>query len=331
MSPLLEVKNLRKSFRVSGSLGQSASKLVAVDDVSFNLQQGETLGLVGESGCGKSTTGKLIMQLQKADQGQVLFHGTELTELSAGRMRPYRRQLQMIFQDPFSSLNPRMTVGAILSEPLIIHKLARGKQIRERIIELLEKVGLTAEHENRYPHEFSGGQRQRVGIARALAVEPELIIADEPVSALDLSVQAQILNLLQEIQQQHNLSYLFIAHDLAVIEHVSDRVAVMYLGRIVELTGADQLYQNPRHPYTEALLNAVPIPDPEQQRPTPLSGEIPSPIDPPSGCYFHPRCPYASEICRQQQPPLTDIGSGHLTACHHQDQVGRYLVQRSIA
>ncbi len=331
MTPLLEVKNLRKSFRVSSSLGQAAGKLVAVDEVSFCLQKGETLGLVGESGCGKSTTGKLIMQLQKADQGQVLYNDTDLTKLSVGKMRPYRRQLQMIFQDPFSSLNPRMTVGAILSEPLIIHKLASGKQIRERVIQLLEKVGLTAEHENRYPHEFSGGQRQRVGIARALAVEPELIIADEPVSALDLSVQAQILNLLQDIQQEHNLSYLFIAHDLAVIEHVSDRVAVMYLGRIVELTSADQLYQNPRHPYTEALLNAVPIPDPEQARPSPLSGEIPSPIDPPSGCTFHPRCPYATELCRQQQPPLAEIGQQHLTACHHQDQVGRYLVSRVTA
>ncbi len=331
MANLLEVKNLRKSFRVSSALGQAGGRLVAVDDISFGLRQGETLGLVGESGCGKSTTGKLIMQLQKADRGQILYQGTDLTQLSASRMRPYRRQLQMIFQDPFSSLNPRMTVGAILSEPLVIHKLARGRQIRERVIELLEKVGLTAEHENRYPHEFSGGQRQRVGIARALAVEPELIIADEPVSALDLSVQAQILNLLQDIQREHNLSYLFIAHDLAVIEHVSDRVAVMYLGRIVELTSADELYRNPRHPYTEALLNAVPIPDPGQPRPAPLSGEIPSPVAPPSGCYFHPRCPYASEVCRQQQPPLNDIGSEHLSACHHQDQVGRYLLRRDTA
>lgn len=331
MVPLLEVRQLRKSFRTTDSLGGSSGRLVAVDDVSFSLAAGETLGLVGESGCGKSTTGKLIMQLQRADRGEVLFSGQELTKLAPRQMRPYWRQLQMIFQDPYSSLNPRMTVGSILGEPFLIHKLAPVKQIRDRVIELMEKVGLTAEHEQRYPHEFSGGQRQRVGIARALAVEPQLIIADEPVSALDLSVQAQILNLMQEIQQKHNLSYLFIAHDLAVIEHVSDRIAVMYLGRIVELTSADELYRNPRHPYTEALLNAVPVPDPEQQRPTPLSGEIPSPINPPNGCYFHPRCPYADEICRLQSPPLADCKNQHLVACHHHDLVGRYLINRTSA
>ena len=326
--PLLQTENLRKSFRVTGALGSSGSRLVAVNDVSFTLEQGETLGLVGESGCGKSTTGKLIMQLQKADQGRVLFDGTDLTTLSPRQMRPFRRQLQMIFQDPFSSLNPRMTVSSILSEPLIIHKLAPTHQIRDRVIELLEKVGLTAEHEKRYSHEFSGGQRQRIGIARALAVEPRLIIADEPVSALDLSVQAQILNLLQELQQEHNLSYLFIAHDLAVIEHVSDRIAVMYLGNIVELTNAAKLYKNPRHPYTEALLNAVPVADPDHPRPTTLSGEIPSPVNPPSGCYFHPRCPYADQLCRQQAPALLDLGDNHLTACHYSDKVGQYLIQR---
>jgi len=327
--PLLEVRNLRKSFRMTDSLGGSQKRLIAVDDLSFTLAEGETLGLVGESGCGKSTTGKLIVQLLQADQGQVLFAGTELTSLSPRRMRPFRRQLQMIFQDPFSSLNPRMTVGEILSEPFIIHKLAPGRQIRDLVIQLLDKVGLTAEHEHRYPHEFSGGQRQRVGIARALAVQPRLIIADEPVSALDLSVQAQILNLLQEIQQENNLSYLFIAHDLAVIEHVSDRVAVMYLGKIVELVTAVELYRQPRHPYTEALLNAVPIPDPGQPRPAPLSGEVPSPINPPSGCYFHPRCPYADNLCRESDPPLTDCGDGHLVACHHSHQVGRYLLRTS--
>jgi peptide/nickel transport system ATP-binding protein/oligopeptide transport system ATP-binding protein len=326
--PLLQIENLRKSFRTSNALGNSGARLIAVNNVSFTLEQGETLGLVGESGCGKSTTGKLIMQLQKADQGSVLFNGNDLTKLSPRQLRPFRRQLQMIFQDPFASLNPRMTVGNILSEPLLIHKLAAGRQVRDRVIELLEKVGLTAEHEQRYPHEFSGGQRQRVGIARALAVEPQLIIADEPVSALDLSVQAQILNLLQELQREHNLSYLFIAHDLAVIEHVSDRIAVMYLGNIVELTSADQLYRQPRHPYTEALLNAVPVADPSHQRPAPLSGEIPSPVNPPSGCYFHPRCPYADQLCRQQSPPLTDVGPNHLVACHHSDKVGRYLIQR---
>ena len=321
---LLDVRNLRKSFRTSDSFGENKGRLVAVDDVSFSLNEGETLGLVGESGCGKSTTGKVIMQLQKAEQGQVLFEDTDLTTLSARQMRPYRRQLQMIFQDPFSSLNPRMTVGEILREPFVIHKLAPNRQIREQIIQLLERVGLSAEHEQRYPHEFSGGQRQRVGIARALAVQPKLIIADEPVSALDLSVQAQILNLLREIQQEHNLSYLFIAHDLAVIEHVSDRIAVMYLGKIVELTTAEQLYREPRHPYTEALLNAVPVPDPERPRPKPLTGEIPSPVNPPSGCYFHPRCPYADELCRQTAPPLAECATEHLLACHHQEQVGRY-------
>ncbi len=326
--PLLQIENLRKSFRTSSTLGGSGARLVAVNDVSFTLEQGETLGLVGESGCGKSTTGKLIMQLQKADQGRVLFNDTDLTTLSARQMRPFRRQIQMIFQDPFSSLNPRMTVSSILSEPLIIHKLVPARQIRDRVIELLEKVGLTAEHEQRYSHEFSGGQRQRIGIARALAVEPQLIIADEPVSALDLSVQAQILNLLQELQQQHNLSYLFIAHDLAVIEHVSDRIAVMYLGNIVELTDAETLYKNPRHPYTEALLNAVPVADPDHPRPAPLSGEIPSPVNPPSGCYFHPRCPYADQLCREHSPPLTDSGDKHLVACHHSEQVGQYLIRR---
>ena len=321
---LLEVRNLRKSFRVNDALGRSAGRLTAVKDVSFSISQGETLGLVGESGCGKSTTGKLIMQLLEADGGEVLFEGKDLCSLSPARMRPYRRQIQMIFQDPFSSLNPRMTVGAILSEPLLIHKLVPGRQVRDRVIELLERVGLSAAHEQRYPHEFSGGQRQRIGIARALAVEPRLIIADEPVSALDLSVQAQILNLLQEIQQERNLSYLFIAHDLAVIEHMSDRIAVMYLGRIVEMAEASELYRNPRHPYTEALLNAIPTPDPDAPRPVALSGEIPSPVNPPEGCPFHPRCPYASELCRQQDPPLANVSEEHLAACHHSEQVGKY-------
>ena len=326
--PLLEVKNLKKSFRVSDPLGRKTGRLVAVNGISFAIEQGETLGLVGESGCGKSTTGKLILQLLKPDQGQIIYDGTELTSLSPGRMRPWRRRMQMIFQDPFSSLNPRMTVAATLSEPLIIHRLVPQRQIRDKIIELLEKVGLTADHELRYPHEFSGGQRQRIGIARALAVEPQLIIADEPVSALDLSVQAQILNLMQKIQQEQKLSYLFIAHDLAVIEHVSDRVAVMYLGNIVELCSAEELYRNPRHPYTEALLNAVPVPDPGHARPLALTGEIPSPVNPPSGCYFHPRCPYADSLCREQAPELVEISAGHLVACHHHHQVGRYLVDR---
>ena len=324
--PILEVRQLTRSFRVSDALGRTTGRLVAVNDISFFIKQGETLGLVGESGCGKSTTGKLIMQLLRPDQGQIFYNGTELTGLSANKMRPWRRHMQMIFQDPFSSLNPRMTVAAILSEPLLIHRLVPARRVRDKVIELLEKVGLSAEHEQRYPHELSGGQRQRIGIARALAVEPQLIIADEPVSALDLSVQAQILNLLQQIKKEQQLSYLFIAHDLAVIEHVSDRVAVMYLGKIVELCSAEELYKNPRHPYTEALLNAVPVPDPGHARPLALKGEIPSPVNPPSGCYFHPRCPYADTLCRNQAPALAEISPGHQTACHYYDRVGRYLL-----
>ena len=322
---LLEVKELRKSFRVSDPLGRAPGRLVAVNNISFAINRGETLGLVGESGCGKSTAGKLILQLIKPDSGQVLFAGEDLARLSPRQLRPFRRRIQMIFQDPFSSLNPRMTIGTILSEPLLIHRLTPAQKIRDRVIELLEKVGLSADHEQRYPHEFSGGQRQRIGIARALAVEPELIIADEPVSALDLSVQAQILNLLQEIQREHSLSYLFIAHDLAVVEHMSDRIAVMYLGKIVELSGAEELYRQPRHPYTEALLNAVPTPDPDAPRPAALSGEIPSPVNPPSGCYFHPRCPYADSLCRRLEPILTEIEGNHFAACHHSKAVGRFL------
>lgn len=324
--PLLDVENLNKSFKVSDPLGRRNAQLQAVCDLSLTLKRGETLGLVGESGCGKSTTGKLILQLQKADSGSVRFAGTDLTRLSARRLRPYRRQLQMIFQDPFASLNPRLNIGAILSEPLSIHRLVPSRRISDRVAELLEKVGLQADHAGRYPHEFSGGQRQRIGIARALAVEPQVIIADEPVSALDLSVQAQILNLLQSLRAEQDLSYLFIAHDLAVIEHVSDRIAVMYLGRIVEQCSAAELYRNPRHPYTEALLNAVPRPDPGSPRPAALSGEIPSPINPPSGCAFHPRCPYAQQRCRSERPELQPVGAEHLAACHFSEQVGRFLL-----
>jgi peptide/nickel transport system ATP-binding protein/oligopeptide transport system ATP-binding protein len=321
---LLEVNKLTKSFRVNSPLGRKDSRLIAVNNISFSLQQGETLGLVGESGCGKSTTGKLILQLLEADQGEILLEGVDLCRAGAKKMRHYRRQLQMIFQDPYASLNPRMTIADIISEPLQIHRLAPRKQLRERSVELLEQVGLSGDVLSRYPHEFSGGQRQRIGIARALAVEPQLIIADEPVSALDLSVQAQILNLLKEIQQRHNLSYLFIAHDLAVVEHVSDRIAVMYLGEIVELCTTQTLYAAPRHPYSEALLNAVTSPDPEAPRPKALSGEIPSPIAPPTGCPFHPRCPYADQICHQNKPELIEIAPGHQIACHHQDRVGRF-------
>ncbi len=322
MTPLLEVRDLVKTYRIPGKSGVKPASLKAVAGVSLQIAAGETLGLVGESGCGKSTIGKLIIGLTPADRGAVLFGGTDLIPLSARQMRPFRRQVQMIFQDPFSSLNPRMTVEDTLTEPLIIHRLCSASERPKRVAQLLDQVGLEAASAARYPHEFSGGQRQRISIARALAVEPELIIADEPVSALDLSVQAQILNLLREIQQEHNLSYLFIAHDLAVVEHVSDRVAVMYLGKIVEIASADDLYRQPHHPYTEALLRAIPHPDPAQSGcPAPLKGELPSPLDPPSGCSFHPRCPYASAVCRQQEPALLDFGVNRQVACHHSDKV----------
>ncbi len=328
MENLLDVRNLSKTFQTdSGGLGGGKRQLKAVDQVSFTLRKGETLGLVGESGCGKSTTGRLILRLLEADSGQVLFQGQDVLQLSQRQMRPLRREIQMIFQDPYSSLNPRMKVGDIIGEPLQIHGLARGRQLRDEVVRLMGTVGLTEEHYHRYPHEFSGGQRQRIGIARALAVRPSLIIADEPVSALDLSIQAQVVNLLQDIQKEFGLTYLFIAHDLSVIQHISDRVAVMYLGRIVELANADDLYRSPRHPYSEALLNAVPIPDPaRKRRHSPLKGEVPSAITPPSGCHFHPRCPYAREICNTTRPPLENQGNGHLAACHFSDEVGKFAI-----
>ena len=326
MTALLEIHDIAKTYRIPGKAGSKPGLLKAVDGVSLQIAPGETLGLVGESGCGKSTLGKLALGLIAADRGAVLYRGTNLTRLSANELRPYRRQIQMIFQDPFSSLNPRMTIGETLAEPLINHRLCAAKERQQRIEKLLDQVGLNAAAANRYPHEFSGGQRQRVSIARALAVEPDLIIADEPVSALDLSVQAQILNLLREIQVEHNLSYLFIAHDLAVVEHVSDRVAVMYLGKIVETAPADDLYRQPQHPYTEALLKAIPQPDPSLAgRPAPLQGEIPSPLNPPTGCYFHPRCPYATELCSQQEPELLNQSENRQSACHHKDKVGLNL------
>ena len=326
MAVLLTVQNLRKAFKVSANRpGATKQGLKAVDGVSFELRSGETLGLVGESGCGKSTTGKLLLRLIEPDSGTIIFDGQMVTGMPKSELTALRRDMQIIFQDPYSSLNPRMRVGEIIGEPLVIHGLARGNQIREQVLTLMVKVGLSPDHYDRYPHEFSGGQRQRIGIARTLAVQPRLVVADEPVSALDLSIQAQIVNLLKDLQQEFGLTYLFISHDLGVIEHVCDRVAVMYLGKIVEMADAEQLYTQPRHPYTEALLNAVPIPDPQRVRQHQiLSGEIPSPIDPPNGCHFHPRCPYAKEICRQEYPALTEQVPGHQAACHFSSEVGRF-------
>lgn len=326
MEPLLEVRNLAKSFlSAPGPLGGKRRVLKAVDGVSFTLRRGETLGLVGESGCGKSTTGKTLLRLLEPDAGEILFRGENILQRSGRSMRGLRREMQMIFQDPYASLNPRCRIGDIVGEPLRIHRLAKGHALRQEVLRLLQTVGLDEEHIDRYPHEFSGGQRQRIGIARALAVRPSLIVADEPVSALDLSIQAQVVNLLQDVQQQFSLTYLFIAHDLSVVEHISDRVAVMYLGRIVELADAADLYRAPRHPYSEALLNAVPVPDPARRRTRRLlQGEPPSPLAPPSGCHFHPRCPYARDLCREQAPDLIDVGGGHLAACHFSSEVGRF-------
>jgi oligopeptide transport system ATP-binding protein len=290
----------------------------AVDGVNFDIMRGETLGLVGESGCGKSTTGRAILQLYEPTAGEVYFEEQSLTELKGEPLRRMRRRMQMIFQDPYASLNPRMTVGDIVGEPLLVHNIAKGKERRERVQELLAVVGLNPYFVNRYPHEFSGGQRQRIGVARALAVQPEFIVCDEPISALDVSIQAQIINLLEDLQGEFNLTYLFIAHDLSVVRHISDRIAVMYLGKIVELTGRKELYDNPLHPYTQALLSAVPIPDPvveEQRRRVILEGDVPSPASPPVGCNFNTRCPVVMDQCYEEEPDFVDVGDGHWAAC----------------
>jgi oligopeptide/dipeptide ABC transporter ATP-binding protein len=318
--PLLEVRNLVKHFRVAGGLFGGRSGLVrAVDGVSFELRRGETLGLVGESGCGKTTTGRCILQLERPTSGEVIFEGRDLTKLGDDELRAVRRKVQVIFQDPYSSLNPRMTVGQIIAEPLAVHGIVTERKSRaQRVREILTHVGLLPQHAHRYPHQLSGGQRQRVGIARALAVEPALIICDEPVSALDVSIQAQIINLLEDLQAEFGLTYLFVAHDLSVVRHISDRVAVMYLGKIVEITDRKSLYDAPLHPYTKALLSAVPIPDPvleARRERVVLGGEVPSPLNPPPGCVFHPRCPIAIDRCRQEVPELREIRAGHRAAC----------------
>jgi oligopeptide transport system ATP-binding protein len=317
-TPLLRINNLKKYFPIRGGLfSREVARVHAVDDVTFSLMKGETLGLVGESGCGKSTTGRCILRLIEPTAGEVWFEDKNVTTLDKRSLRHLRRDMQIIFQDPYASLNPRMTVGSIIGEALVIHKLAKSKREREeRVVHLLETVGLNADHLRRYPHEFSGGQRQRIGIARALAVSPKLIVADEPVSALDVSIQAQVINLLEDLQKQFNLTYLFIAHDLSVVEHISTRVAVMYLGKIVEVAPAKELYTNPKHPYTEALLSAVPIPDPAVKRKRILlEGDVPSPIKPPSGCRFHTRCPIRVPSCSENDQVLKEISPGHWVAC----------------
>ncbi|GAB6934535.1 ATP-binding cassette domain-containing protein [Calditerricola yamamurae] len=311
---ILEVRNLKKYFRV-GRTGV----LKAVDNVSFFIRRGETLGLVGESGCGKSTTGRTIIRLYDATDGEVLFKGKNVHKLKGAELKRFRREMQMIFQDPYASLNPRMTVADIIAEGLDIHGLASGKERMERVYELLETVGLNKEHASRFPHEFSGGQRQRIGIARALAVEPDFIIADEPISALDVSIQAQVVNLMKRLQREKGLTYLFIAHDLSMVKYISDRVGVMYLGTLVELTESERLYENPLHPYTEALLSAIPIPDPRVERTREriiLQGDVPSPINPPSGCRFRTRCPKAKPVCAEMEPVWKEVEPGHWVACH---------------
>ncbi len=318
---LLRVDNLVKYFPITRGIifQKEVAAVHAVDDVSFNIHKGETLGLVGESGCGKSTTGRTILQLYRPTSGSVEFDGVDLVALKGEDLRHMRRKMQMIFQDPYASLNPRMTVGEIIGEPLVIHKVASQKEIEERVENLLELVGLNPAFENRYPHEFSGGQRQRIGVARALSLQPSFIICDEPISALDVSIQAQVVNLLEDLQNQFDLTYLFVAHDLSMVRHISDRVAVMYLGVIVELASRDEVYHKPLHPYTQALLSAVPIPDPvadaKRQRVI-LQGDVPSPVNPPSGCRFRTRCPIAESVCAESRPEFRELKPDHFVACH---------------
>ena len=323
---LLEVTDLVKHFPIKSGIiiDRQIGAVQAVDGVSFTVDKGETIGLVGESGCGKSTLARSILQLIKPTSGSVRFDGTELTELGRRQLRPLRREMQMIFQDPYASLNPRKRIGQIVGDPLKLHGVASGDELKQRVQTLLDRVGLSAEHYNRFPHEFSGGQRQRIGVARALSLEPKLIIADEPVSALDVSIQAQIINLLEDIQNEFGLTYVFVAHDLGVVRHVSDRIAVMYLGKIVELGPAEEVYNNPIHPYTVSLLSAVPIPDPRlnaAREHVVLEGDVPSPANPPKACRFHTRCPRATDICSEVEPELVNYGGGHWAACHH--PVGR--------